>query len=140
MLLKAADGVLEIIGAALLAAIGSHLSQFAVALTQHELSQDPRDFFANHILQAAHRTNSVKFGVIYLLAHGLVKIWLVAEVWRRKLWAYLALIVFTIGFMIYQVYRFSFTHSVTLVLLTLFDALIVYLTYKEYRRLAQRRS
>ena len=40
----------------------------------------------------------------------------------------------TIGFMIYQVYRFSYSHSVGLVLLTLFDAVIVYLTVVEYRK------
>ena len=36
--------------------------------------------------------------------------------------------------MIYQVYRFSYSHSIGLVLLTLFDAVIVYLTVAEYRK------
>jgi uncharacterized membrane protein len=36
--------------------------------------------------------------------------------------------------MTYQVYRFSYSHSIGLVLLTLFDAVIVYLTVVEYRK------
>jgi len=36
--------------------------------------------------------------------------------------------------MIYQVYRFSYSHSVGLVLLTLFDAVIDYRTVVEYRK------
>jgi uncharacterized membrane protein len=36
--------------------------------------------------------------------------------------------------MIYQVYRFSYSHSIGLVLLPVLDAVIVYLTVVEYRK------
>lgn len=48
--------------------------------------------------------------------------------------AYAGLIYLTIGFMVYQAYRFSYSHSIGLVLLTVFDAVIVYLTVVEYRK------
>jgi uncharacterized membrane protein len=35
---------------------------------------------------------------------------------------------------VYQIYRFSYSHSIGLVLLTVFDAVIVYLTAVEYRK------
>jgi len=53
---------------------------------------------------------------------------------HNRFWAYLGLIYLTIGFMIYQTYRFSYSHSAGLVLLTLFDGVIVYLTVVEYRK------
>jgi uncharacterized membrane protein len=36
--------------------------------------------------------------------------------------------------MVSQIYRFSYSHSIGLLLLTVFDAVIVYLTTVEYRK------
>jgi uncharacterized membrane protein len=33
----------------------------------------------------------------------------------------------------YQLYRFTHTHSLALILFTVFDVLIIYLTWREYR-------
>jgi uncharacterized membrane protein len=134
---KFIDGVLETIGGILLLIITpqqiSHLAQW---LTQGELSENPHDFIANHILRTAHHLTgaSLAFGAAYLLAHGLVKIILVIEVIRDHLWAYMGLIVVTAVFVVYQVYRITVKFSVSMLLLTLFDLLIIYLTQKEYRR------
>jgi uncharacterized membrane protein len=59
----------------------------ARALTQHELSEDPHDFLAAHLLHAAGGLtgSALRFGAAYLLSHGLVKIVLVAAVLRNKL-------------------------------------------------------
>jgi uncharacterized membrane protein len=63
-----------------------------------------------------------------------------ALLWMNELWAYpLAIGVFS-AFSVYQVYRFTHTHSITLLLLTVFDLLIVYLTWEEYRVEKSRRS
>lgn len=59
---------------------------------------------------------------------------LVWEILHHHFWAYSGLIYLTVGFMIYQVYRFTYSQAVSLVLLTLFDALIVYLTVAELRK------
>jgi len=42
--------------------------------------------------------------------------------------------------MLYQIYRFSYSHSISLVLLTVFDSVIVYLTVVEYRKGKSRRA
>jgi uncharacterized membrane protein len=69
---------------------------------------------------------------MYLLTHGLVKAALCVLLWMNKLWAYpLAIAVFS-AFSVYQVYRYSHTHSTFLLLLTAFDVAIVYLTWEEY--------
>jgi uncharacterized membrane protein len=74
------------------------------------------------------------FGAIYLLSHGIAKIVLVALVLREKLWAYPWLIVLLLVFIAYQIYRLAWVHfSIGLTALTIFDAALVWLTWREYR-------
>ncbi len=135
--LKGLDGLLETLGGILLLLVKpEQINHLARWLTQGELSENSHDFIANHILKTAHSLTgaSLIFGAVYLLAHGLVKIGLVIEVLRDHMWAYLALITVTALFVIYQTYRLVIKFSVSMLLLTLFDLLIIYLTQKEYRR------
>ena len=137
ILLKGLDGLLEIAGGILLFFIKPELvNRVAATLTQHELAEDPRDLLATHVLHSTQdlAAGSFTFAAIYLLSHGVVKIILVWEILHNRLWAYAGLIYLTIGFMIYQTYRFTYSHSIGLVLLTAFDAVIVYLTVVEYRK------
>src|SRR5579871_1241301 len=123
--LKALDGLLETVGGILLLAIKpEQINRWADRLTQGELSRDPHDFIANHILKSAHALTgaSLLFGALYLLSHGILKIVLVVEVLRGQLWAYKALIIVTGLFVIYQAYRLAAVKfSVGLVLLTVLD-------------------
>jgi uncharacterized membrane protein len=137
LLLKGLDGLLECIGGIFLLLIKpEQINAWARSLTEGELSRDPHDFIANHILNTAHELTgaSLLFGALYLLSHGVVKLVLVIEVLRGHLWAYLALIAVTGLFVVYQVYRMADEFSIGLFLLTLFDLAIIYLTQKEYRR------
>jgi uncharacterized membrane protein len=137
LLLKGLDGLLECIGGIFLLLIKpEQINSWAKSLTEGELSRDPHDFIANHILKTAHDLTgaSLLFGALYLLSHGVVKIVLVVEVLRNHLWAYMALIIVTALFVVYQVYRIADQFSASLFLLTIFDLIIIYLTQKEYRR------
>ena len=137
ILLKAADGLLEVMGGIILLFISPRTKiNFVTSLTANELSTDPHDFIANHILDSAHAltAGSLLFGAIYLLAHGFAKIILVIEILRSHLWAYIGLIIFTAIFIVYQVYRISYTHSLSLILLTIFDIFIIYITWREYKK------
>lgn len=137
IVLKGLDGVLEVIGGALLLAVSpATIDSLARTLTQHELSEDPHDFLATHLL---HYTGSltgatVRFGAVYLLLHGVVKIVLVAAVLKNYLWAYPLMILFLLAFIAYQLYRLTFAPSAGLVGLTVFDAVVTWLTWREYRR------
>jgi uncharacterized membrane protein len=138
LIFKALDGFIETIGGILLLLITpAQINHFARWLTQGQLSEDPNDYIANHILKTAHDLTgaSLLFGAAYLLSHGVVKIFLVIQVWRDRIWAYKALIVVFGLFVIYQVYRITFDKfSLSLFLLTIFDLIIIWLTQKEYRR------
>ncbi len=136
MALKGIDGALETIGGLVLLFVRpATLSQIARTLTQHELSEDPHDFFARHLLRSTqHLTHGTKlFAAIYLLSHGVAKLVLVVAVLQRRLWAYPGLIALLGAFIVYQSYRLAYRFSVALALLTLFDAFVVWLTWREWR-------
>ncbi len=135
IILKGLDGVLEVVGGFLLLVVSpTTIDRLTRALTQHELSQDPHDFLANYVLHAAGSLtgSSIQFGAVYLISHGVVKIVLVAALLRSKLWAYPWMIAFLIAFIAYQIYRMTFAFSIGLLALTVFDILVVWLTYREY--------
>jgi uncharacterized membrane protein len=102
-----------------------------------ELSEDRHDWIANHLLDFS-RTFSVaehNFYAFYLLSHGLVKSILVIGLLREKLWAYPASFAVFSAFIAYQLYRYSYTHDVGLILLTVFDLFVIALAWHEYRLL-----
>ena len=137
LVLKGLDGILEVIGGILLVFLSPQAIQhLARTLTAHELSQDPRDLIARYILHTASylTTSTTLFGAVYLLSHGIAKVVLVALVLRDKLGAYPWLIALLLAFIGYQLYRITAVHfSAGLTALTIFDAVLVWLTWREYQ-------
>jgi uncharacterized membrane protein len=137
LVLKGLDGILEVAGGILLLFLSPHsIERIARMLTAHELSEDPHDLIARYLLHTTSHLSSgiTLFGAIYLLSHGIAKIVLVAFVLRGKLWAYPWLIALLLVFIAYQIYRLAWVHlSFGLTALTLFDAALVWLTWREYR-------
>lgn len=138
ILLKAIDGVFEIIGGILLLFLNpARLNKISVLLTQHELSQDPKDIIANSIIKFSSKftINTQYFGVFYLISHGAIKLILVILLWKRKVWAYPLTIFSLVLFVVYQIYRYTIHHSIGLILLTFLDIIIIILTFIEYKRI-----
>src|SRR5713101_994337 len=143
IILKGLDGVLEVVGGVLLLIVSpATIDNLSRALTQHELSEDPHDFLATHLLHAAGSLtgSSLELGAAYLLLHGVVKIVLVAALLRDQIWAYPWMTAFLIVFIVYQIYRLTFAFSIGLVALTVFDLVVVWLTYREYGKQRASRS
>jgi uncharacterized membrane protein len=116
-----------------------HLAQ---AITLTELTEDPSDLVALHLLHAAQgfSVGTQRFVAFYLLSHGIIKLWLIIGLWRGRLAYYLAgMGVFGI-FIVYQVYRFCLTRSPLLLLITILDGVMIWLTWAEYRNLLRSRS
>ena len=135
VILKGLDGILELVGGVLLLLVSpATINSLAQSLTQHELSQDPNDFIARHLLQVTANLHKTQlFGALYLLTHGLVKIIIVWGLLKRKSWSYPTAFVFLGVFVVYQIYRMTFAPSIGLGLLTVFDVFIICLTWREYR-------
>jgi len=135
MWVKGLDGVLEIIGGFLLLLRSPvALNRLVIILTQHELVEDPHDRLANALRATAAQlsTSTQLFGSVYLIAHGLIKIGVVVGVLRGHRWAYPAAIVLLGLFIAYQLYRLSYDYTLGLLLLTVFDMVMVGLTWREY--------
>ena len=137
IILKGLNGAAELVGGLLLLFVTpDRLHRFVRVLTQGELSEDPHDLVATYLLHTANGLtgSAVLFGAIYLLAHGLVKVVLVAALLLNKLWAYPWMIVVLLAFIGYQLYRIVLSPTVGLIALTAFDAVILLLTWLEYRQ------
>jgi uncharacterized membrane protein len=134
---KGLNGLAELVGGLLLLFVTpENIHRLVAVLTRGELSEDPNDFVARYLLHTANGLtgSAVIFGAVYLLVHGAVKIVLVIALLLNKLWAYPCMIIVLLIFIGYQLYRIVLQPSVGLVVLTVFDALIVMLTWREYRR------
>jgi len=134
--MKGFDGVLETIGGVLLwfispASLGSTLQ----TICMHELSRNPHDFIVRHLLHLSIRLahSQAFFASLFLLSHGVVKVVLAIALWLDELWAYPVAIAVFGGFGVYQVYRYTHSHSMTLFVLTVFDVIVIALTWWEYR-------
>jgi uncharacterized membrane protein len=133
---KGIDGLLEIIGGAiLLLTSNAALNRLVIALTQHELVEDPHDWIATAARQTVVQLSASTrlFGSVYLIVHGLAKVVLVVGLLRGQRWAYPVGIGFLWLFIVYQLYRLSYQFSLGLLLLTLLDVMIVGLIRREYR-------
>jgi uncharacterized membrane protein len=134
--MKGVDGLLEMAGGILLWFIKpSTMGATLRAVCLHELSRDPHDFVAVHLLHTSEKLahSDPLFASIFLLSHGFVKAVLAVFLWLGELWTYpVAIFVFG-AFSVYQVYRYTHTHSVGLLVLTVFDLAIIWLTWGEYR-------
>lgn len=137
LLLKAIDAVLEIAGGAALVFISTEtIHQVVHGLVRPELAKDPGDILANLILKHLGYISSASklFAVLYLLIHGVVKLFVVGAIWLKHLWAYpLAGLVF-VGFIVYQMVRFAHTYSLWMIALTVLDVILIALLPPEYRR------
>ncbi len=141
VVLKGVDAVLEILGGFFLLIVPlSAIRHFLIWVTGKELNEDPKDFVATHLVHLAN-TLSVKgyeLTIAYLLVHGFVKVFLVYMLLRRKLWAYPTAIAVFVAFGVYQVYQYTFSHSLLLLALTVLDVMVIALTVWEYRILMRR--
>lgn len=108
-----------------------------VWVTKDEFAEDPHDLVANFLLHSAQHLSisSQNFAAFYLFAHGVIKLWLIVGLLRKKLWYYpVTMAVFSL-FIVYQLYRYSHTYSVWLLFVTVLDAAVIALTWHEYRYL-----
>jgi len=141
IILKGLDGLLELVGGVLLLVVSpATINQLIVRLTQHELDKDPNDVIATRLLHFGNGLtgSAVRFAAAYLLVHGIVKVVLVAALLRNKLWAYPWLIITLVVFIGYQLYRIALVPSAWLIALTVFDAFVVWLTWREWQKQRRR--
>lgn len=136
IIIKGLDGLLELVGGSALLLTSRPAIRHAVALlTRQELIEDPHDVVANYLQHMAQQLSldTRHFAGIYLLAHGLVKIAMVAGLLRGLRWSYPVAVVLMTAFIGYQGYRLLHQPSPLLGLLTVIDVTVLCLIVREWR-------
>lgn len=137
LFIKGIDGLFELLGGLILLVVpGGVFERVAQNITRSELSKDPHDFIATHILHIgqnlSHGHNG--FAVAFLLTHGLVKIALVLALLRNKLWAYPWALVVLVLFLVYQIYVLAVKPGFGMAFLSVLDTVIIWLVWREWQK------
>ncbi|MEP6595326.1 MAG: DUF2127 domain-containing protein [Ginsengibacter sp.] len=134
VIIKSIQGILELAAGIILWFVSNaSLIRLIKKYTREELIENPHDFISQSLLQIGQHlsVNGKSFAVFYLISHGVIKLFLIIGLIKKKLWAYHAFIMILGVFVLYQVYRYTITYSNLLLIFTLFDILLCWLAWKE---------
>jgi len=137
LVIKWLNALSEIVGGLLVYFVSKTVAvNYILSLVMGELKDDPEDKFGLFIVNSVSdfSTSSKTFLAVYLFTHGLLKTLAIIGLFTKKLWAYpISLIIFSV-FVTYQMYRYYFTHSIWMLFLSIFDAMLIWLIWHEYKR------
>jgi uncharacterized membrane protein len=91
-------------------------------------SSDTVAKFAHSFSKGEH-----EFYAFYLVSHGIVNMTLVIGLLLRRLWSYPATFAVLSAFIAYQLYRYTYTQDIGLIVITVIDLILIALTWREYR-------
>lgn len=135
LILKSFNAMFDILGGVFMwFASKIFLITFILNFFKNEITDDPHNIVGKFIVDSAATlsVSSQYFISIYLLIHGAVKIFLLINLFKKRLWAYpLSIFVFS-ALIIYQIYELYISFSVWVFLFTSFDTLMVLLVIHEY--------
>lgn len=137
LLLKAANGALEILSAVLILLVPPSLViKIAEFATSGEVTQDSSDFIATVIRDSAQAfaVHTHYLLALYLMFHGAVKVFLVIGIFAGKRIAYPLFMIALALFGAYEAYRGFVRGDLLLQALAIFDFSVLILTSYEYRR------
>ena len=133
---KGLFGLIELIGAvAALFITPEEVRAFTHWITAGLVHDNPNNVVAQWLITAGnHVTGATTLWVsAYLVLHGLTKVVLVIALLRDKLWAYPSMLVALVIFIVTQTVQLIDSFTVGVLLLTLFDVFILWLTWREYQ-------
>ena len=124
----------------------SVFTDFASRLATNELAEGTSNlsitnFFASHIISYIHGIPAISsaFLAFYLLSRGLIKVVLIFAMLKNKISAYpLSLVVLGL-FVTYQMYEMLLSYSGTILALTIFDLIVMWFIWAEYKVLKSRK-
>jgi uncharacterized membrane protein len=126
-----------ILGLFLLHLVGTPFADIFYKIMSHELIEDPNDLLVQVVgplLQNFSLTVNY-FIATYLVLWGIIDIFLSINLLKRKKWAF-PISIYTIGILVlYEIYRFSYTHSFVLACVIIIDIILIWLIRKEYHKL-----
>jgi uncharacterized membrane protein len=143
VILKGVHALLELITGGVTLAIGPvAVSDFFFALAQREWIGGARTSLVNFLVRLAEQSlrGGERFVGIYLLAVGVINMGLAISLLASARWSYPAALAAIAILMAYQLHRYTYTHAVALLVLTLYDSVVLWLVWNEYRVVRSKRS
>ncbi|MEK7161046.1 MAG: DUF2127 domain-containing protein [Patescibacteria group bacterium] len=125
------------LGFILLRLIGTPLADIFYKVMSHELIEDPTDFLIQTVSPfLRHWSFTVTYFLAgYLIFWGIIDILLSINLLKRKPWAF-PVSIYLIGiFVLYEIYRFSYTYSLGLAYIIVVDLILLWLIKREQRKL-----
>jgi len=126
-----------IFGLSLLRLIGTPLSDIFYTIMSHELIEDPADFIVQAVTPLLqHSSFTITYFLAgYLIFWGIIDILLSINLLKKRMWAF-PVSIYLIGiFVLYEIYRFSHTHSRILAFIIIIDVILILIIRKEYNKL-----
>ena len=138
--IKGIDGFIEFVAGTIVAAVGSQqVYNFAVWATAPEIARHPDSHAAHAIRHGAYTFahGAHKFAIVYLLAHGVLKIGLVINLFIEHLWIFPTSVVVLLGFIGFMGIKLAEHWSPWLFAFALFDMVTLALVLNEWRARTQ---
>ena len=126
IILKGLHALVELVGGIVLYLFSTDV--IAAWLWEAGQSNDWIERFANSFSTKEHH-----FYAFYLVSHGVVNGLIVAGLLMRTRWAYHATFIVLTLFIAYQAYRYSYTHDIGLIVISVIDLIVMALAWNEYR-------
>jgi len=126
-------------GLMLLSVVGSPLLDVFYAVMRHELTDEPGDILVRTVTSVLHQH---PFQVTYFLA-GYFLFWSILDIilsitmLRKKTWAFPISFVLIGLFIVYEIFRFTHTHSLVLLWIISFDIFLMWIIKREYQKIKQ---
>ena len=129
-----------LLGLGLLKLVGIPLITIVETVMRRELVDDPGDTLFNtvhHLLQL-HPFTITYFLSAYMIFWGVTDIFLSIALLKHQLWAFPASLVLIAVFAVYEIYRFTHTHSLILLGIIGVDIFIFFAIQNEYKQIKWR--
>jgi len=138
LVIKAIDGFFESLSGILILVISPAAIKSATkSLTSHSLSKNPHNFWASYVAKTGTTLASGHnyFLAAFFLINGGVKLGLVICLFLNQYWAYPVALVILNLFLVYEIVQFIIKPTLGLAFLSLLDALIIWLIYREWQKI-----
>src|SRR5256885_16831926 len=140
--IKGIDGFIEFVAGIVLAVVGSQqVYDFAIWATAPEIARHPESHAVHAIRHGAYGLThtSQRFVIVYLIAHGVLKLGLAINLFIEHMWIFPASAAVLLGFIAFMSARLMAHWSPWLFAFALFDAMTLALVLNEWRVRAGRR-
>jgi uncharacterized membrane protein len=134
--IKGLDGAVELLLGGVVAILGAQrFSAWLIAWSAPEIAGNPENPVMHFVRHSADNLAhaSTAFVIVYLLAHGVLKLGIAINLLRGKSWIYPVAVAILAGFIAFMSFRLSHHWSAWLFAFALFDVVTLALVINEWR-------